>query len=534
MSARIVAIDWSGASDGAEQKIWLAEATEDGRIIRLERGRERAAIVEHLINEAASRPDLVVGFDFAFSLPAWFLTSHGLEGAPALWELADRDGEQWLAGCEPPFWGRPARRRPELAEHLRRTDREVPATGGIRPKSVFQIGGAGAVGTASIRGMPVLKQLRRAGFAVWPFDAPRFPFVVEIYPRVLTGVVVKGNEHARRRYLEAKYPGLEANVRENAAGSDDAFDALVSALVMAQHTAELASLSPVTDLERRLEGQIWMPATGRGEPPSRRGLYNSSRTRVGPVFCALEARGTDDPQWVRRLLDLAASGERPPGLWHGQDVAIQTAHYEPNEGPLQAPVSLLSWLIRNFDPPASALEGDDDVTRQRRQLASGDPATIERALDLLRRASSARSWHVLEGATYPDVLLVTPDALVVIEGKRTEAGPTTDTKWLSGRHQMLRHLDGAWEVRGRRSVYGFFIVEAEPNAGTRVPDRWLEAARATRADDAIERSLPHRSPMERTGIRDGFLGVTTWQAIIEAFHLDPALLYETAGSMAGA
>lgn len=84
-----------------------------------------------------------------------------------------------------------------LPDDLRRTDREAPAIGGIRPKSVFQIGGAGAVGTGSLRGMPILKRLRDAGFAVWPFDAPRWPCVVEIYPRLLTGAVNKGSAGAR-------------------------------------------------------------------------------------------------------------------------------------------------------------------------------------------------------------------------------------------------------------------------------------------------------------------------------------------------
>src|SRR5947207_2673911 len=83
-------------------------------------------------------------------------------------------------------------RRPTLEEHLRRTDRDVPGIGGIRPKSVFQIGGAGAVGTGSIRGMSLLKRLSDAGFAVWPFDSAQFPLVVEIYPRLLTGSVKKG------------------------------------------------------------------------------------------------------------------------------------------------------------------------------------------------------------------------------------------------------------------------------------------------------------------------------------------------------
>lgn len=136
---------------------------------------------------------------------------------------------------------------------------------------------------------------------------------------------------------------------------------------------------------------------------------------------------------------------------------------------------------------------------------------------------------ILEGPTYPDVLLVTPDAMVVIEGKRTEAGPTTSTTWRVGRHQMLRHLDAAWEIRGRRALYGFFVVEAEDERGM-VPRVWVDAASDTTSEAAIHASLPHRSPEERAGIAARFLGVTTWQAVVAAFHLDPAVLVETADS----
>ena len=188
MNLRTIAIDWSGAVERADRKIWLAEAAEE-QVVRLESGRGRAAIADFLIDEASRTPELVVGLDFAFSLPSWFLESRGLPDGPALWHLVASEGETWLAGCEPPFWGRPGRRRPDLLEDLRRTDRDAPAIGGIRPKSVFQIGGAGAVGTGSLRGMPVLERLRDAGFSVWPFDAPRWPCVIEIYPRLLTGPV---------------------------------------------------------------------------------------------------------------------------------------------------------------------------------------------------------------------------------------------------------------------------------------------------------------------------------------------------------
>ena len=58
---------------------------------------------------------------------------------------------------------------------------------------MFQIGGAGAVGTGSIRGMPHLLTLADSGFTIWPFVSGGLPTVVEIYPRALTGPVNKGS-----------------------------------------------------------------------------------------------------------------------------------------------------------------------------------------------------------------------------------------------------------------------------------------------------------------------------------------------------
>jgi hypothetical protein len=49
--------------------------------------------------------------------------------------------------------------------------------------------------------MPMLRRLRAQGFAVWPFDAFSMPLLVEIYPRVFTGNVVKSNPVARQHYL---------------------------------------------------------------------------------------------------------------------------------------------------------------------------------------------------------------------------------------------------------------------------------------------------------------------------------------------
>lgn len=266
MPLRTIAVDWSGAVSGAEKKIWLAEAA-DGVLVRLESGRDRTALAAQLIEDAARTPELVVGLDFAFAMPAWFPASLGIETAPELWARAAREGESWLAACEPPFWGRPGRKRPAIAQEFRATDRAIPAISGIRPKSVFQIGGAGAVGTGSLRGMPTLLRLREAGFAIWPFDAATYPCAIEIYPRLLTGAVVKGSADARGAYLTAHCPNLSKAFRALAAASEDAFDAAISALAMDAARASLAALPAVTDPVRRIEGEIWVPPGTRAAAP---------------------------------------------------------------------------------------------------------------------------------------------------------------------------------------------------------------------------------------------------------------------------
>ena len=171
--------------------------------------------------------------------------------------MAER-GERILESCEPPFWGRRDRANPNpLDRRYRRTEREDAAGS----KSVFQIGGAGAVGTGSIRGMPHLKTLSDGGFSVWPLAAGR-PLVIEIYPRLLTGSVRKGRWRERHAYLFQHFGDQPQALLERAAGSQDAFDAAVSALRMAEHSAELQTLSPLDDPRYRLEGRIWRPSDG--------------------------------------------------------------------------------------------------------------------------------------------------------------------------------------------------------------------------------------------------------------------------------
>ena len=256
---RVVAVDWSGALIGAERKIWLAEAGNRG-VARLECGRSREEVAAHLIDMAGADGELIAGMDFAFSMPAWWLDRQGIRDAPVLWRwLGDGHAERLLASCEAPFWGRRGTRKPRDCALLRATDRATIAGGGAAPKSVFQIAGAGAVGTASLRGMPLLADLRDAGFAIWPFDPPRLPMAIEIWPRTCTGPVVKTNAAARRERAIAHADRMTAAMIDACTASDDAFDACMSALAMWDHRDDLGALPAIGDPLLRREGIIWHP-----------------------------------------------------------------------------------------------------------------------------------------------------------------------------------------------------------------------------------------------------------------------------------
>jgi len=244
-----IAVDWSGALDGGKH-VWLAHVIGE-ELVTLQGGWKADELVRWLVDRAARDPGFVVGFDFAFGFPAWFATRLG-QSMVATWAEATTRGEAWLRDEEPPFWGRQRKRPPAVdgQARLRRTDTAHNS------KSVFQIGGAGHVGTGSIRGMPLLARLRSNGFAIWPLDPVVFPLVIEIYPRVLTGSVVKSDPAARRSYLDRMGWPKDPELRLRIGDSEDAFDAAVSARKMADHLSNFVTLPPGDEIDR-LEGRIW-------------------------------------------------------------------------------------------------------------------------------------------------------------------------------------------------------------------------------------------------------------------------------------
>jgi hypothetical protein len=303
---RLVAVDWSGdKGPGQRKKIWAGVWTraDGGRVgggkVRLENGRSREELTEWLIEMARETPRMVVSIDCCFSYPAWFLREHGCATVFEFWRhVAAGHGERWLGTVEAErdvrFWGRP-HKRPGMfcgegyATMMRRTDWEnkiaqrleggdperAAKMRGITPKSPFQIGGSGSVGTGSLRAMPWLLRLWEYGFRVWPYESAALhgktpkPLLTEMYTRLLTGAVAKSNAAARKECLRAKrrddvlYAGLSRGIVAKAEGSEDGFDALVCCVEMVRWREGFASLRATRDEELMMEGITWRPGVAR-------------------------------------------------------------------------------------------------------------------------------------------------------------------------------------------------------------------------------------------------------------------------------
>jgi hypothetical protein len=68
-----------------------------------------------------------------------------------------------------------------------------------------------------------------------------------------------------KRGFEERYSEQEPALRERAAGSEDAFDAAVSAPEMARYVEQFQSLPALAgDAPQRIEGEIWIPETSPG------------------------------------------------------------------------------------------------------------------------------------------------------------------------------------------------------------------------------------------------------------------------------
>lgn len=223
MGLTVFAVDWSGAR--RPRGIWLA-AVRNGRVVASEPIATREAAIERV---AGTSGPVIAGFDFSFSVPAWFARELGCGTVDDVWRQADANGEHWLRPS-PPFWRE--RNAVPVDRRFRRCERRFPTA-----KSIFQLVGNGQVGAGSVRGMPLLPRLRTAGFAIWPFDPPTERTAFEIYPSALRPLAPPAGPFS----------------------SNDERDAVCSALVLWAHRRDIAAQPAARDDIGRIEGDVWMP-----------------------------------------------------------------------------------------------------------------------------------------------------------------------------------------------------------------------------------------------------------------------------------
>jgi hypothetical protein len=183
-----------------------------------------------------------------------------------------------------------------------------------------------------------------------------------------------------------------------------------------------------------------------------------------------------------------------------------------------------------------------ETQAKRRALLAGDPGTRREALELLDETAdlACREWWRLEGVTSVDCALFTTEAVIFIEGKRTEDSPSRSVSWWTGRNQVIRNLEcgRSTVLRQRVSKNGhLYIAEAyalviaeEDLCGPESPRR--RELDAITDPVVVARSLPHLDDDGRALLMRGFLGWTTWQAIVRECGLDPRVLVESTGDKA--
>lgn len=264
------------------------------------------------------------------------------------------------------------------------------------------------------------------------------------------------------------------------------------------------------------------------------GKFDSSLTRVQPVFEALYRRDASGETWLRQLLGMASrsSGPEPITVPANLGQLVEPPRFE---FPVDPPKSYLRWLIEhpeNLSSPREAVwrTWGERTQKRRRALLDGDTAVQAEALaHLEEQPLRRRAWWRFEGITRVDCALFTPATVVFVEGKRTEMGPAKHVFWYQGRNQVLRVLDCASAYAQQTDRQHFFVVlVVEEDLVEHDPVRQSEIE-AVVSPGTVQRSLPHLTGEERTELLRHYLGATTWQAIVSAFGLGKeALPHDTA------
>jgi len=258
------------------------------------------------------------------------------------------------------------------------------------------------------------------------------------------------------------------------------------------------------------------------------GPFNSSVTRVRPVFKALFERDPSGESWLPGVLELCPEGHRVPAgvraapgrLLSG---LLTTRPYgwveleQCFERGVPPPEPFLRWLIDNSKRltwPRNPGKGAETL-RWRRQLCGHQPALREAARDearrLLAECGAARSrwqWWAFEGFTEVDCWLETEQIVLAVEGKRRDI-LSAATACYPARNQLVRNLE---------------VVGHQANGKAAFVMLGLEQPTVELTPEAVAESTPHLSDLERQQLLERYLGQLTWRQIVDRFELPLELL----------
>jgi hypothetical protein len=267
------------------------------------------------------------------------------------------------------------------------------------------------------------------------------------------------------------------------------------------------------------------------------GQFNSSITRVWPVFDTLLSRDPTGSNWLATLLSLAPtpfSGKVgtllpavscfdrpiPRSIQHDlsaeqrQSLGMLRRAFEADVAP---PTAFLEWMLREPGRLTwPAVRGKrrlfSPITQAKREaLMRGEATAQQEALSELVRLGAngcARRWWAFEGFTSVDCRLETESLVLFIEGKRTES-ISSATDWYPVRNQLVRNLEAAAEEAKRVDKDYAVLLCAE------------KCQSLSEAD--FSKSLPHLSEQQRHNLWVHFLGCVTWSELQQTLCPDLAL-----------
>lgn len=199
----IIIVDWSAQSTRkvGPDSIWIHESS--GRTTNAATRHDAAALLRSRLLELRGGR-VLVGVDFGLAYPVGFAEAAGLDPALPPWEAVwahlgavvvddERNANnRWQVAADlnarlgaHQFWGAPPSRAGEHLPRRKPLDPPLPAlrpcetvlrsAGGQPPKSMWQLLGAGSVGSQSLLGIAMLQRLRtdptlRDRVRVWPFE----------------------------------------------------------------------------------------------------------------------------------------------------------------------------------------------------------------------------------------------------------------------------------------------------------------------------------------------------------------------------